>query len=176
MSIAILENISTTDYFLKDTLLYNLVQLCVPTGEHRQKLIWDMHYSKTSWHFGVTKTLVILQKYFSCPSLKSDVNKYIQSCVVCTIAKPSKWRQRLYTPLLVPTWPWESIYMDYLTGYPTTKHQHDAILVVVDRFSKMALLIPCKKTTTTHQTLQLFFEHMVEKLWPFDDHYFWQRC
>ena len=47
-----------------------------------------------------------------------------------------------------------------LDGYPTTKHQHDTILVVVDIFSKMALLIPCKKTTTTQQTAQLFFEHV----------------
>ena len=45
-------------------------------------------------------------------------------------------------------------------GYPTTKHQHDTILVVVDRFSKMGILIPCKKTTTTQQTAQLFFEHV----------------
>ena len=45
-------------------------------------------------------------------------------------------------------------------GYPTTKHQHDTIFVVVDRFSKMAILIPCTKTPTTQQTAQLFFEHV----------------
>ena len=50
--------------------------------------------------------------------------------------------------------------MDYLTGYPTTKHHYDVILVVVDRFSKMAILISCKKTTISQQTAQLFFEHV----------------
>ena len=50
--------------------------------------------------------------------------------------------------------------MDYLMRYPTTKHQHDAILLVVDRFSKMDILIPCKKTTTTQNTNHLFFEHV----------------
>ena len=68
---------STTDYFLKDTLLYKLGKFCVPTDEHRQKLIWDTYYSKTTGHFGVAKTLVILQNYFYCPSLKYDINKYI---------------------------------------------------------------------------------------------------
>ena len=34
------------------------------------------------------------------------------------------------------------------------------ILVVVDRFPKMAILIPWKKTTTTQQTAHLFFEHV----------------
>ena len=50
-------------------------------------------------------------------------------------------------PLLVPSRPWESISMDYQMGYPTSEHQHDMILVVVNIFSKMAILIPCKKTT-----------------------------
>ena len=67
----------TIDYFLKDTLLYKLGQLCVPTNEHRQKLIWDGPYSNIAGNFGVTKTLVILQKYFYWPSLKSNVKKYI---------------------------------------------------------------------------------------------------
>ena len=50
--------------------------------------------------------------------------------------------------------------MEYLMGYPTTKHKHGAIVVVVDRFSKMSILIPCKKTTTTQQTAKLFFKHV----------------
>ena len=83
------ETLSTTDYFLKDTFLYKLGQLCVLTSENKKNLVWDVHYKKNAGHFGVVKTLVILQKYFYWPSLKSDVNKYIRSCVVCAIAKPS---------------------------------------------------------------------------------------
>ena len=56
--------LSTTNYFLKDNLVYKLGKFCVPTGEHRYKLIWDTHYRKTTGHLGVTKTLVILQNYF----------------------------------------------------------------------------------------------------------------
>ena len=149
--------LSTTEHFLKDIVLYKLGQLCVPTGEHQQKPIWDVYYNKNARYFGLPKTLLILQKYFYCPSLKYDVNKYIRSCVVCAISKLLNQRQGLHTPLPVPSRPWESISMDYLTGYPTTKHQHDAILVVVDIFSKMAILIPCKKTKTTQQNAHLFF-------------------
>ena len=58
------DTLSTTEYFLKDTFLYKLGQLCVPTSVHRHKLIWDAHYNKNAGHFGVTKTLVILEKYF----------------------------------------------------------------------------------------------------------------
>ena len=148
--------LSTTNYFWKPTLLYTLGQFCVPTCDHRYQITWDMHYSKTAWHFGVSKTLVILQKYFYWPSLKTDVNRYIRSCVVCAISKPPNQWKGLYMPLSVPSRPWEYISMECMLGYPTTKHQHDTILVVVGRFSKMVILIPCKKTTTA----QLFFQHV----------------
>ena len=42
------DKFSTNDYFLKNTLLYKLGQICVPIGEHRQKLIWDANYNNTA--------------------------------------------------------------------------------------------------------------------------------
>jgi len=50
--------------------------------------------------------------------------------------------------------------MDFLGGLPTTHRGHDYILVVVDWFSKMAILIACMKTTTTSQVAKLFFIHV----------------
>jgi hypothetical protein len=52
--------------------------------------------------------------------------------------------------------------MDYINGLPTTLRKHDAIWVVVFRFSKMALFIPCHKTTSIVQTVELFFHNV----WP----------
>ena len=115
---------------------------------YRQNIIWDAHYINTIGHFRVLMTLVVLQNYFDWTSLKSDLNRYIRSCVVCAIAKPMNQRQGLYTPFPIPSRPWESISMDYLMGYPTTKHHDDVILVVIDIFYKMSILIPCNKTTT----------------------------
>ena len=38
--------------------------------------------------------------------------------------------------------------------------QHDYLYVVVDRFRKMCILMPCKKTITAEQTAELFFHHV----------------
>ena len=48
--------------------------------------------------------------------------------------------------------------MDYMFGLPTTKRGNDCVFVVVDRFSKMAILTACKKTITAEATTKLFFE------------------
>jgi hypothetical protein len=52
--------------------------------------------------------------------------------------------------------------MDFMSGLPTTLGKHDAIWVVVYRFSNMALFLPCHKTTYAAQTAEIFFCHV----WP----------
>ena len=41
-----------------------------------------------------------------------------------------------------------------------SKIGHDYLYVIVDRFSKMCILIPCKKKITAQQTPQLLFQYM----------------
>jgi hypothetical protein len=54
---------------------------------HQVKLIWEAPYSWVAGHFGVEKTVVMLQKHFYWRKLRQEVNKYIMSCIVCVIAK-----------------------------------------------------------------------------------------
>ena len=54
--------------------------------------------------------------------------------------------------------PWESISMDYMLGLPSTKLGNDCVFGVVDRFSKMVILVDCKKSITVEAIAKLFFE------------------
>ena len=48
--------------------------------------------------------------------------------------------------------------MDYMSGLPSTKHRNNCVLVVVDRFSKMAIMAAYKKNITIEAIAKLFFE------------------
>ena len=56
------------DFHLQDALLGHLGHLCVPSSEHA-KMIWEAQYSQATRHFGVEKTVAVLQKYFYCLNL-----------------------------------------------------------------------------------------------------------
>ena len=50
--------------------------------------------------------------------------------------------------------------MDFIGGFPLSKRGHDYLYVVMHRFSKMCILITCKKQITAEQTTYLFFQHV----------------
>lgn len=79
---------------------------------------------------------------------------------MCATSKPSKRKLGLYTPVPIPSHPWESISMDFAGGLPMSRKVHDYLYVVVDRLSKMCVLMPCKKQATTEQTTNMFFQNV----------------
>ena len=61
----------------------------------------------------------------------------------------------LLSPLPIPTRPWASVSVDWITDLPPF-HYHNAILVVVDKLTKMALFIPTMKSMVALEVASLF--------------------
>jgi hypothetical protein len=64
---------------------------------------------------------------------------------MCATSKPSNIKLGLYMSIHVPSFPWESVSMDFVGGFPMSRKDHDYLCVVVDRLNKMCVLVPCKK-------------------------------
>ena len=80
--------------------------------------------------------------------MQDQVAKYIRGYALCYASKISNRKLDLYQTLTIPSHPWECISMDFIGGLPMTKKGHDYLFVIMDRFSKMYVLIPCKKNIT----------------------------
>lgn len=90
--------------------------------------------------------------------MKNIVTLYVKGCVLCSISKPTNRRLGLYTPLPIPSRPWESVSMDFVGGFPLSRRGHDYLYVIMDRYSKMSVLMPCKKQVIAKKTPHLFFQ------------------
>ena len=123
-------------YHVHKILLYHLGKLCIPWGE-RNSIIREVHTSLIVGHFGVGKTVVNLQRYCYGPHMIDSVSRFIRGFCLCAISKPSNRKLGLYTPLLVPSHPWESISMDFVGGLAMSRKGHDYLYFVVNRLRKM---------------------------------------
>jgi len=149
-------------YHLQDGYLFRDNKLCIPKTSVRDFLIWEIHVGGLSGHFGRNKTIEEVERQFFWSNLKRDVAKLVGQCRTCQLAKQRKQNTSLYTPLSVPTCPWQDVSMDFVLGLPRTAKKHDSIFVVVDCFSKMTHFIPCTKTTDASKVAKLYFDEIVK--------------
>ena len=80
--------------------------------------------------------------------MKTKVAEYIARCLECQQVKTEHQHQAgLLQPLPIPSWKWEVIILDFITGLPRNQNQNDSIMVVVDKLSKEALFYLLKLLT-----------------------------
>ncbi|GJP79146.1 hypothetical protein CLOP_g9391 [Closterium sp. NIES-67] len=130
----------------------------------RQLLLEEYHDALYAGHFGSNKTLTGIAKHYYWPHLAEDDQEFVTSCDTCQRMKSSKQKKaRLLQPLPVPEQPWQVVSLDFITGLPPTINGCDAILVVIDKFSKMRHFIPTHTTARTEETPQLFVRYTISQ-------------
>jgi len=143
-------------------LYYKGTALCIPNvGDLRAELLKECHSTPYAAHTGRDKTLTLLSRYFWWPGMAQDVAKHVAHCDSCQRNKTSNQVPAgLLQPLPTPGQPWESISMDFVVDLPSTSNGYDAILVMVDRLTKMVHLAPCHKADDASAVAWLFHKHI----------------
>src|SRR5207302_5332603 len=92
--------------------------------------------------------------------MQETIKHYIRNCDTCQRTKVVRHAPYgLLQPNVVPSRPWKSISMDFITDLPESAG-HDTILVVVDRLTKMSHFIPCRKDINAKQFALVFLKEI----------------
>ena len=151
-------------YSVKHGLLFFKDMLYVPDKDGlRERVVQRIHEHRTRGHPGIRKTKAAVQQAFNWPQLHNLVERCIKNCHNCQRNKHlrEQYNGKLQ-PLPVPDRGWQDIAIDFVTGLPES-NGNDAILVVVDRLTKMRHFIPCvngDQGTTAEATARMFLEHV----------------
>ena len=61
----------------------------------------------------------------------------------------------------IPTWKWDVINMDFITGLPRTCRRHDSIWVIVDRMTKSSRFLAVKTTYLVEDYDKIYLTEIV---------------
>ena len=83
-------------------------------------------------YFGQNKTLELVRRGYSWPSLHADVQQFCKSCITCIQSKPQHHKPYgSLKELPISEWLWNSISIDFIEKLPLSSG-FDTILVIVD--------------------------------------------
>lgn len=97
-------------------LLFWKTRLTIPEDESLKTLILENeHDSKVEGHFGIDKTMELVQRNFYWPQMTNWVTDYIRSCDECQHNKSVRHKNYgLLQPLETPYAPWVSVSTDFI--------------------------------------------------------------
>jgi hypothetical protein len=138
-------------------------RLYIPADDAlRTRLLHECHDVPTAGHLGKDKTLEQVKRRFYWPRMDADVLQYVRTCDACQRNKPSQQATAgLLQSLPIPNHPWQQVTMDLITQLPKSQRGNDAIVVFVDKLSKMVHLVATKTTVTAPQLAEIFWSTVV---------------
>jgi len=157
-------------FFLLDKLLYrregsSAALVICDLGTHGA-IISACHDGVTSGHFGVEKTWERIRNIAWWPGIYGDVEAYCKSCLACQRGsrRPGK-SFGLAQRIEKPTYPWQLINMDFVTGFPPGGAEgYNSVLVVVDRYSRRVRFLLTFKDADAKFTAKLFYREILSQV------------
>ncbi|MBW0559721.1 hypothetical protein O181_099436 [Austropuccinia psidii MF-1] len=123
----------------------------------------ECHESVSDGHLSEDRTLERVKTCSWWPKWKKDVAEYCQTCDRCQKANRATGKKfGIIIQIQEPKSPWEIVYMDWVTALPPGgDRSYNACLVLVDRYSKTPMLIPCHKDDPAMETAIIIWNKVI---------------
>ncbi|WMV46630.1 hypothetical protein MTR67_040015 [Solanum verrucosum] len=94
--------------------------------------------------------------------MKKDIAKFVAKCPICQqVGIDHQKSGGLSRDIMILTWKWEDLNMNFILGLPCTNRQHDSIWVIVDRMKKLAHFIRVKVSYFVKDYAKLYLRDIV---------------
>ena len=97
-------------------------------------------------HQGIDRTLARVNMKYTWVGKYSDVSKYVNECVVCSISKNSSRKPVVNLGSLRASRPLELVFLDFITLDKATDGR-ESVLVITDAFTKYVKAVPIRNQT-----------------------------
>ncbi|MBW0514057.1 hypothetical protein O181_053772 [Austropuccinia psidii MF-1] len=136
-------------------------RVVIPSNKELQlNILQKRHDSPLAGHLGHDMTLKLIKTDIYWAGMNPFIQDYVSSCQQFSRNKKIHHKKfGLLKPLQIPSGPWNSLSMDFITQLPLS-NSFDSVLVVVDRFSKRAIFIPAYGMITSLQLAQISISHV----------------
>ncbi|MBW0536535.1 hypothetical protein O181_076250 [Austropuccinia psidii MF-1] len=123
--------------------------------------IWMNSYSEGRFH--LFDGIIYHSTKHYCPSWRKET---IEDCHTCDRCQKANWIKGKKFGLMIhiqePKYPWEVVQMDRVTGIsPSGDKSYNSCLVIVDRYSKPHIFLPCHKDDTPMYTALLLWSKVI---------------
>ncbi|KAK4382366.1 hypothetical protein Sango_2878300 [Sesamum angolense] len=150
-------------YWLDNGLLYAKDgQVFVPMGTLRRRLLRETHDLQWDGHPGIDRMVALLARRYYWPRMEEDVEAYVRTCLVCQLDKVERKEEAgLLQPLSIPEVPWQSVLMDFISGFLKVNGMA-FVLAVVDHFFKYGIFIAAPHACPAETAAELLFKNVTK--------------
>jgi Integrase zinc binding domain/dUTPase len=140
-----------------DGILFFQEKMLVPNRKDlRERVISQNHDTPITSHTSINGTLKQISRNYWWPTIRRDVQVYVQGCEVCQRTKArTQAKAAPLNPNEIPDQNWEIISTDLIGPLPESKG-YNAINVIVDRKTKQAHFIKTNTELSSEGQVKIF--------------------
>jgi hypothetical protein len=140
--------------------VYYKGRLYVPNDcKLRQDMVKSCHNAILAGHPGKNGTIELVSRYYWWPCMAGFISAYVEGCDKCQRYRKDLHLKAIIQPQEVPEGPWQMIGIDLIGPLPMSRGK-DAILNIVDHYTKQIHLFPVTTQLTADGVASIYFKQV----------------